>query len=132
MEIKTKTAIILISTLLLGMVIGFVGGNVFSNKRMQRFQDKGFKHRFVEILGRTIRPDKTQREEIGFVMREFSGRFDSINMNHHQEVATLMDSLFRELAPILDDDQQLRLRKVMERFPPEKFSRKQKSGRKRP
>ena len=106
MDIKVKTAAILISTLLIGIVVGFIGSRQIMRGKINNIEDRPLPARFEKSLMRMIRPTEQQRDTVGFLIRKYTNRFDSLNRNHHFEMEILIDSLTVEVLPLLDEKQQ--------------------------
>ncbi len=109
MDIKVKTAVIIISTLLIGIIVGFMGSRLIMHGRMKFIDDKPLSARFHKSLMRIIRPTEQQGDTVGVLLDSYTERFDSINQGHRLEMESLIDSLYYELLPLLNEKQQKRL-----------------------
>jgi len=110
MNIHIKSALILLSTLLLGIIIGALGMNLFRNQReidFQRFREqRGFMHLHEGILQPT---SETQRDSIHKILSKNLPKFRELTLKHRQEISVLIDSMQKQLAPILTKEQLERL-----------------------
>jgi hypothetical protein len=114
MTIHTKTALILLCTLVLGILLGVLASGAILRHFMHpdpRILSEHFIARFEEIID----PDETQRDTIREILESYSDRFIQMHDNHHSEMTSLMDSLHTDLSSVLTEEQLLEMRKVMER-----------------
>ncbi len=114
MNIHLKTAAILLATLIIGMVCGALILGAFARDRLQP-PPQMTRERFVERWVRMVRPDQEQMRSIREVIGEHEPGFRANYMRHRQEMQTLVDSLHRDLEPILTEEQQARIKQIRER-----------------
>jgi hypothetical protein len=117
MNMKVKTTLIILFTLLIGIILG-----VFIDRTIMRFQ---FRKRIAEvrqtrgitsIFERIIEPTESQSEAVEKILAKYSNRLHDLREKSHLEMAAVMDSLRTELEPILTDQQKARLKRAMERM----------------
>lgn len=116
MDIKIKTAVIIISTLLIGIIVGFMGSRIVMKQRMKFMTEEPMPARLHKSLMRIIRPTEQQRESIEPLLNSYTEKFNLINHDHRFEMESLIDSLFVDLLPLLNEKQQQRLTKRKERM----------------
>ena len=114
MNIHLKTAAILLATLIIGMVCGALILGAFARDRLQP-PPQMTRERFVERWVRMVRPDQEQMRRIREVVGEHEPGFRENYMRHRQEMQTLVDSLHRDLEPILTERQLERIKTIRER-----------------
>ncbi|MCY3554203.1 MAG: hypothetical protein OXH56_02665 [Gemmatimonadetes bacterium] len=114
MNIHLKTAAILLATLIIGMVCGALILGAFARDRLQP-PPQVTRERFVERWVRMVRPDPVQLERIREVVGEHEPGFRENYMRHRQEMQVLVDSLHRDLEPILTEEQLQRIKTIRER-----------------
>lgn len=114
MNIHLKTAAILLATLIIGMVCGALILGAFARDRLQP-PPQMTRERFVERWVRMVRPDQEQMQRIRDVVGEHEPGFRENYMRHRQEMQTLVDSLHRDLEPILTEEQLERIKRVRQR-----------------
>ena len=114
MNIHLKTAAILLATLIIGMVCGALILGAFARDRLQP-PPQMTRERFVERWVRMVRPDQEQMRRIREVVGEHEPGFRENYMRHRQEMQTLVDSLHRDLEPILTEEQRERIKRIKER-----------------
>lgn len=114
MNIHLKTAAILLATLIIGMVCGALILGAFARDRLQP-PPQVTRERFVERWVRMVRPDQEQLQRIREVVGEHEPGFREYYMRHRQEIQVLVDSLHRDLEPILTETQLERIKTIRER-----------------
>ena len=114
MNIHLKTAAILLATLIIGMVCGALILGAFARDRLQP-PPQVTRERFVERWVRMVRPDTAQMQRIREVVGEHEPGFREYYMRHRQEIQVLVDSLHRDLEPILTETQLERIKTIRER-----------------
>lgn len=110
MTIHTKSSLIVLGTLIIGIICGaLLNGSVRMN-REGAFAGPPSPERFSGFfLERIIRPDEEQREEIQRIMADYRPRFEETMSRHRGEIATLIDSLEQQIDPMLTEEQRERL-----------------------
>lgn len=120
MNLKLKSSLIIILTLIIGMVLGGLIVSTFLKK--DRFRERiahlrkpeGFMQRFERI----IEPDSTQKKIIRAILKKHFDRVEKTSFNFRERMRALNDSLKTELEPILTNQQKERLLHRLHRFPP--------------
>ncbi|MXX03470.1 MAG: hypothetical protein F4X08_03495 [Gemmatimonadetes bacterium] len=113
MNIHLKTAAILLATLIIGMVCGALILGAFARDQLQP-PPQVTRERFVERWVRMVRPDPAQMQRIREVVNEHEPGFRENYMRHRQEMQVLVDSLHRDLEPILTETQLERIKRIRE------------------
>jgi len=118
MNIRMKTALILIGTFLLGGVLGaLLLGSIRGERESAREEigrpGGGGRH----LIERVIQPrDGEQRRAVMQVLRKWRERHRSVLEETHRQLRDGFDSMRAELEPILDEDQRERLEQEAERL----------------
>ena len=115
MNIHLKTAAILLATLIIGMICGALILGAFARDRLQPPPPQMTRERFVERWVRMVRPDQEQIRRIREVVGEHEPGFRENYVRHRQEMQALVDSLHRDLEPILTEEQRERIKRIRER-----------------
>jgi hypothetical protein len=125
MKIQTKTTLILIGTLIIGIVIGVLGSGVARRQMTRKFANRPFPKQFTAVFERIIGPDATNRDTVLAILQNNAEKFDQFQRQHEATMRAMIDSLNAELDPILTPEQKQRLdehnerlRKRMENFHP--------------
>lgn len=117
MTMKTKTTLILLFTLLIGILLG-----LFLDRTVMRFR---FQRRFTEVrqprgitrmLENLIRPDESQYQGVKDILEKYSKKLHDQREKSFQQMDVIMDSLRTELDRILTDEQKVRLKNEFERM----------------
>jgi hypothetical protein len=109
MKTGTKTILIILITLIIGMIIGALVTGVFARHRVRRFRSMREPGHLVARIERIIGPDESQREAVREILREHSEQFLEIHSQFEGEMLALRDSLKKDLDPLLTDEQKARL-----------------------
>jgi hypothetical protein len=109
MKMETKTVLIVLSTLIIGMIIGALITGAFARHRIGRFMSMREPGRLAAHVERIIGPDESQRDAVRAVLREHSEQFLELHSHFEDEMLALRDSLRKDLDPILTDEQKERL-----------------------
>ncbi|KPL18934.1 MAG: hypothetical protein AMJ92_05505 [candidate division Zixibacteria bacterium SM23_81] len=125
MKIETKTYIIIVVTLVIGMVIGSLITGAVLRHRVRRFVNLRHPEHLTTRIEELIGPDESQREAVHEILMKHSEQFLEIHSHFESEMLALRDSLRKDLDPILTDGQKKRL----ERQPkPPKYLRGRRPG----
>lgn len=116
MTARTKSTLVLVATLLIGMVLGAL---LFGAVQRQRFQNAlrlVRPDRFVASVEQVIRPvDEAQRQAVRQVLADFDGQMRRGRVEMARRMGTELDSLQSLLSPLLDEGQAARLREHLRR-----------------
>lgn len=119
MKIETRTAVILLTTLLLGVLLGAVAGGAVASVRREHIEGMRRPGGFVEHMEEVIRPrDAAQRAAIRPVIEATAARNQLIIRAAHQQLRAELDSMRARLAPGLDANQRMRLDNFARMPPP--------------
>ncbi len=116
MKTNTKTVLIIVATLLIGMLIGVLGSGFVVHRFVSRAVDMRRQDVFVERLMDVIDPAPDQEAEVKGILDRHAERFSDITDEFHRETSALFDSLRADLDPVLTDEQKARLEERHRRF----------------
>jgi hypothetical protein len=109
MKIETKTSFILLVTLLIGIVIGFLFNMTLGHKKAVELrslhESRGFFHLFKGML----EPTPAQQDTMQEILARYFPRFRDLRLRHTNQLRALVDSLEADLMPILSQEQKKRL-----------------------
>ena len=119
MNTKTKSTLVIIGALFIGIIIGAMGSTMFRRSlfedRIARFRTpEGFTQRLIEV----IQPDSAQREAVNEIMTKHHKKILEIGRQGRELIKSHTDSLLKELEPVLRPDQLERLKERLMRRPP--------------
>ena len=113
MKISTKTSIILLSTLILGVIIGVLGSGLLHQKRIEKIQTMDSGRRFKEVIFDFIKPDKSQRQTIEGILKKQTVKISQLEEDYQGEVFSIFDSTKMEIKSLLSEKQLKQLEKGM-------------------
>ncbi len=115
---KVKSLLIIIFTLLIGFILGWLSSTYMNNRRLKEFRSyasyEGFKYHALEILN----PTEEQKEKILPIIDEFSRNNLELKEKYREEFVRLMKDYRDELKPLLNEEQIQRLERRRRRGPP--------------
>ena len=118
MNMKVKTTIIIIITLIFGIVLGAMLNRSFTHRRIKRAFDAVNPNRFTMILERAIDPTEEQKKQIREILQKHAKLVAELRKNLMQGMDTSMQSLKKELDSVLTPEQKERFEKMMKERPP--------------
>jgi hypothetical protein len=117
MNVKLKSGLILVSTLILGMILGSViTGSILRNRVFDRMDALRTERGFVDRIERIIQPDENQREKVNQILSRHFNRMEKIGAEMHKNFTALNDSLIQDLSEVLRPDQLEHFKSRMERM----------------
>lgn len=112
MNDRTKSALLLVATLAIGMVLGSLITGAVANRRLDDLADA--RGRMGAFFLRAIEPEsEEQAEAIRAVLDGAAPRFREVFESTREEMKHLSDSVLAELDPILTVEQKQRLEERM-------------------
>jgi len=129
MKTKTKSILILIGVLLIGVIIGAVGSSLIRQDiwkdRVARFRSPhGFSDRLMEM----IQPDPQQEKAVKEILLKHHEKMRSRAEESRMMLRTHADSLFIELESVLRPEQLERAKKIL-KSRPSRFGPREKPSR---
>jgi hypothetical protein len=116
MSIHGKSALIILGTLLIGIVIGvFLAGPVVHHRMQPHIPGRG-PEAITPMLERLIEPSPDQEEAVREVLERHSKRLAEMHKGYRDDMVAMMDSLRKDLDPILTEEQKARLDEARGRF----------------
>ena len=124
MKTSVKSAAVLIVAVVVGVIVGALTTSAVMNARIAEIRSlrspEGFENRMEEVLGPL---DAKTREEVEAILRETRERLRELRRAQFRQVRAIMDSTRERLDPLLTEEQQTRLRDMIERDPFRRGSR---------
>ncbi len=109
MKVEAKSAAILLTTLLLGIVLGLVGQGSFQRLREREVTEMRRPPGFVSHMEQAIQPTATQDSAVHAVLERVAQANQQIIETARAALRQNVDSMQRELTPVLRADQLDRL-----------------------
>jgi hypothetical protein len=121
MNVKTKTTIIIVFTLLVGVAIGALLNRALLHRRIGRTLAWGNPAAMTANLERMVSPTDEQSQQIRRILEEHGAVLRKIREDSMQETIEVMKALEADLDPILTPEQKQRLSR--QRFGPRAFGK---------
>jgi hypothetical protein len=113
---KIKSISIIVATLVIGFVIGFLTNGQITSRKYKRFvsQDHSdvFKHRIIDV----IKPDESQLKMIEPILEEYAEEAHQTLAKSKENMKMLHENLLEDLKPHLNEQQIVRLDEAHQRF----------------
>jgi hypothetical protein len=117
MNVKLKSAIVIMSTLIIGMVLGSVITAAFmKNRAFDRIAEMRNERGFVNRIERLIQPDEQQKEKVREILARHFEKMHQMGEEMRITFKSMNDSLIKDLEPILNPEQIERFKTRMERM----------------
>ena len=109
MKIETKTYVIIVVTLVIGMIVGSLVTGAVVRHRVRRFMNLGHPEHLAARIEELIGPDASQRQAVHEILMKHSEQFLQVHSHFESQMMALRDSLKKDLDPILTEEQKERL-----------------------
>jgi hypothetical protein len=118
MNLKVKSSLIIIVTLIIGIVLGIIITQSFFRppRIIDRIAELRSPEGFMDKFEKIINPDESQKEKIRYILQNHFEKMHNQSLEFRDRFKNLNDSLRADLNPILNDEQKERLDKMTERF----------------
>lgn len=116
MKNKTKTAFILLGTMIIGIIIGVISSGIIRQQKIHQIREMHEHDRFIKGMEKVIKPSEEQKEKIDKILKKRFQMITEIRKKYQEEIATIFDSLHQDLSEVLTDQQKERLENQMQRF----------------
>lgn len=113
MNIKVKTALIIVATLIIGLIFGALFSRAYLHHRIRRAFVMVDPNRFNPFFEQTINPTPEQSEQINKIMHKHTKQVMELRKNFEEGMASSFESLRKELDSVLTPEQKKRLEKMM-------------------
>jgi hypothetical protein len=110
MKAYTKSILIILATLAVGMLIGGLGGGAITSHRLDQIKSLSYEEGFIQRAEEVIMPESAaQRAEIRPILERAAAERAALRVAYKAQKAALLDSMRAQLGPLLADEQQERL-----------------------
>ncbi len=107
MKSQTKSALVLVVTLLVGVAIGAVGWSIVHNERLERMREMRREGGLYGVIDRYIDPESIRQEEqLRAVADRYHRQLDGIYGLARSQRNVVLDSMRTELRTLLSPTQQ--------------------------
>ncbi len=129
MNVKVKTALIIIITLIIGILLGAMLNRALLRHKIQKTFSMHRPDKLVFFMEEMIQPRPDQRNQIRVIVEKYAGRRKEMRQQFFTEMQAERESFMKEIEPLLTLEQIERLKKG----PPGLFpGRRPFPGRERP
>jgi len=123
---KTKSVLLIIATLVIGFIIGFLTNGQITRNRIDKFVKTGTHEGFKGMYFRILQPDPEQIDLIEPILDKY-GVLIHDNVNTMQKsMKDLHQQMVMEINPYLSDEQRERLTESIKRFEHDERMRRNK------
>ena len=109
---KTKLVLLVISTLLIGFIIGMLTSAQIRFNKLKPVRLYFSEERFREGFYKTIQPDDKQKAEIEKILDKYAKINSELQNNFRKELDSQMKEFRKELDAKLSDEQKARLKEI--------------------
>ncbi len=113
MTTKTKSTLILLGVLVIGVAIGALATGTLRKQRVRSFKRMPPHERFFSFMERTVEPSEEQRGDFERVIETRSKQLRELYETHQTGVIAIYDSLRADLQNILTDEQKQRFEELL-------------------
>ena len=118
MNMKVKTTIVIIITLLFGIVFGALLNRTFTHRRIRKAFDAVNPIRFMMILEEAIDATDEQKKQIREILQSHAKQVEELRKNAMEGMETSLQALKKELDSVLTAEQKECLEEMMKKRPP--------------
>ena len=119
MSAHTKTALVLLGTLVIGVVLGALLSGTLAQQRRDRSAELRGPRGFVQHMERVIQPTSDEQwAEVLPILQEADDRNRALIRDAETEIAAALQELGEQLGPLLDERQLERLTSELDRARP--------------
>ena len=116
MKVRTKTILMLVATLVIGMILGALASGLMMRSYLRSFGGPFSAERFKVIMERGVKPSPSQKEEVDPIIDKYSVILHDKFSEHIADVKLTVDSMFVELETVLTAEQVEMLKTKMDRM----------------
>jgi Spy/CpxP family protein refolding chaperone len=113
MNIKVKTTLIIMSTLIIGIIIGALLSRAYLHHRIRRAFTMVNPNRFMIFFEQNISPTPEQSEQIRKIIQKHAKTVSELQKNLRDGMDSSIESLQKELDSVLTPEQKRRLERMM-------------------
>jgi hypothetical protein len=124
LNIKVKTALLGIATLLIGLLLGALIYRSLSQARIKKIMDFRTHEGFVRRFEGGIIPGITQRDTVRKIIKKYAWKFQQINQEQREKITLMFKEFHEELSKVLTPEQMKHFRR--------RFFRQRRLNRRRP
>jgi Spy/CpxP family protein refolding chaperone len=112
MEMKTRSVVILVATLFLGIILGMLTSAQIRYHKLKPIRVFFSEERFREGIYSVINPDESQMVKLDEIIKKYSRRNREIQTNFRRELDNFTKDLWKEMDPVLTREQVEKLQEM--------------------
>jgi hypothetical protein len=135
MNMKTLKIVLFVTSLLgVGFVAGFYTHRFVVHKKIERVAELRFAKGFQMHLFDRIGVDEEKKTQLAPIVEKYAQQMGKESRDSRQRRREIMDSLYKEIKPLMSDEQIARLEEFSRRFRQKEKDRREKDikNRRRP
>lgn len=113
---KTKPVLIIVATLIIGFVTGFLTNGYITKSKIDKFVKSGTHEGFKGMYYRVLQPDEEQLKIIDPILDKYGALIHENVTTMQQSMKELHQKMVSEIEPYLDEEQKVRLEESIRRF----------------
>lgn len=132
MTTRTKSALLLFVTLVVGVLLGVLGASALQNRRAEKIREAREHGGVVRLMETVIQPvDEAQREQLRAALEKSENRFSAARLDCREILGAQRDSLLADMDLLLNSDQRERVHEWFSRDRSRSRSKKRRSDSRR-
>ena len=116
MKNKGKSAIILITILLIGMFVGFLSSIILFKVLFHKAKTIGFSKSIVILINKVIEPTDSQKDDVDLILNKHMNKFVKLNAKYKENALIIMKEMEKDINPILTIKQMKHFKKKLFKF----------------
>jgi len=105
MNVKTKTSLVIVFTLILGMVIGALASRALLQKKVERVFSMKQPKVFTKLYMEFIEPKATQKDQVQEILKTYGIRLNEIRSKSRKDQESTMLAMMSDLESFLSPEQ---------------------------
>jgi len=102
---RSKPLLILLGTLTIGLVLGFLVSGNLTDRKLEKFIRWGSEEGFKEMIYESIEPTEEQRLGIDPIIEKYAKRNGELQESWRKEHGSIMRAFREEVSPLLNAEQ---------------------------
>ncbi len=127
-----KIVLFVISLLSVGFIAGFYTHRYVVAKKIEKVAELRFAMGFKKNLFEVIHADQEQRDEMGPVVDKYAQEIARVSRESRMRRKELVDSLYKELKPMMSEEQVTQMEEFSRRFRQKERERRDDFRKRRP
>jgi|TARA_B110000263_G_scaffold238362_1_gene239503 hypothetical protein len=115
MQNKLKSIAVIISTLIVGIVIGLLSARHLIHHRMDKLAQMRHSEGFITVIENIIEPTDIQTDKVKAVLQNIHLEISDLRQKRNEELKVIIYSMKSELGLILTNDQMELLNEMLNR-----------------